>query len=207
MIQHVISHFLIIANGPFDYDATQFFAKDHTIIAVDGGSNYLQEITPHYVLGDFDSINSDLKKKYEHLSIHTPDQEKSDLEKALDFAKSKNATKIVVLAALGGDRLDHHIGNLSLLKQYYDKDCPIFLMSNKQTVLFLKDETVEIAVPINEHCGFVGFPKAKVTTVGLKWDVQDWETELGNKVSISNLTNSSALKVTVQGELLLIYPK
>ena len=56
------------------------------IIAIDGAANILMEneITPDVAIGDFDSIDSSHKDNISTI-VNTEDQNKTDLEKTLDW--------------------------------------------------------------------------------------------------------------------------
>jgi thiamine pyrophosphokinase len=199
--------FLIIANGPHDpQNAKKTFSA--TLIALDGAANHLNEHPPHFIIGDLDSLDLNVRKKFESLNVpilQLPDQERTDLEKALLFAKSKEAKEIFIISALFGERLDHHLANLNLLKKYYDKDCPLIFLHQNQVLRFLKDENFKFSGEKGSFCGFFGFPKGIVTTEGLKWDVSSFEVEAGKQFSSSNEILTSPIKIKVEGEILLVY--
>lgn len=204
-----LNDFLIIANAPYDHERVQALAPHKTIIVLDGAANHLRDLVPHYILGDFDSILPKTEKKYRELQvsfIHLHDQEHSDLEKAIIFAKEKGAKRILITSALGGERTDHTLSNLSLLKALYSKECAIQIYTSKEIICFLKDETFHFSGSIGAPCAFFGWPKATVSSSGLVWDVKKWNTEIGGKVSSSNRLKTPHVEIKVAGELLLIYP-
>lgn len=43
---------------------------------------------------------------------------------------------------------------------------------------------------------------AKITTKGLKWDVEDWETSFGGQVSTSNMVLEAEVTVTTNADVL-----
>ncbi len=81
----------LVVNGTFPKDSNivDQIRFSEVIIATDGAANSLlkNNITPHYVVGDLDSIDSGTQDNVKH-TINTPDQSKTDLEKALDENKS-----------------------------------------------------------------------------------------------------------------------
>lgn len=47
----------------------------------------------------------------------------------------------------------------------------------------------------------VGMP-AKITTKGLKWDVENWDTRFGGQLSTSNLVREAEVTVTTSADVL-----
>ena len=83
----------LVVNGTFPKDSNivDQIRSSEVIIATDGAANSLlkNNITPHYVVGDLDSIDSDTQDSVKH-TINTPDQSKTDLEKALEWCVDNN---------------------------------------------------------------------------------------------------------------------
>ncbi|MDR3624669.1 MAG: thiamine diphosphokinase [Chlamydiales bacterium] len=198
---------LIIANGPYNDSIVHSLAPNKTIIALDGAANNLLNITPHYILGDFDSINPSIKNKYEKLNvlfILAEDQNYTDLEKAILFSKKNGATHISICCADGGTRSDHSLATLAFLKKYYSKECEITLHTECELIQFLQNETFSFSGQIGDPCAFFGWPSAVVTTTGLLWNVNAWKTEIGLNASICNELKEPVVSLYVEGNLLLI---
>ena len=106
----------IIANGPAPTKKilTQFLNDIDIIIAADGGANTCRKLglKPDYIVGDLDSVlDSTLQLFNEASVIRMEDQDFSDMQKALTFAKGLNPKKIKIFAAFG-ERSDHTFSNL-----------------------------------------------------------------------------------------------
>lgn len=201
--------FLIIANGPYQEHVVKALAPNKVVIVLDGAANHLNDLIPDFILGDFDSISNFSIQKFTSLKvplIYAEDQDYTDLEKAIFFAKANGAKAIFICCALGGNRTDHSLGNLSLLKKNYAKDCQITLHTNKEILCFLKDEKFQFEGEVGAQCAFFGWPLAHVSTSGLVWDVSNWKTEIGDAVSFCNKLKKSKVEIDVTGDLLLIYP-
>ena len=116
---------VIIANGE---EIKQEIIKneltdDPIIIAADGGLLLCRKlnILPHYILGDFDSIPVKIIEEYKSSKlIPRPNQNFTDLQKALEFASSINPMKITIFAATG-KRTDHAFANLLIFASYKGK--------------------------------------------------------------------------------------
>ena len=82
-------------------------------------------ITPHYVVGDLDSIDSATQDSIEH-AINIPDQSKTDLEKALEWCTDNNYLSLSIFG-ISGKSEDHFLGNFFTINEFVDKiQCVIY---------------------------------------------------------------------------------
>ena len=118
MIQEPV---VILANGDFPSHKEPLFILENasTIICCDGSVNKLIKngIEPHYILGDMDSIDDNLKNKYLERIIELPDQNENDLRKAITWAQDQGVEQALILGATG-KRDDHSLANIFTLLQY-----------------------------------------------------------------------------------------
>src|SRR5438876_7039445 len=109
---------LIVAHGePPSRDLLdRLIADSDLVIATDGAANGLipAGITPHIVLGDFDSLDSKLPDSHPEIQfVSAASQEASDLDKAVAHALELGAVTVTITGA-GGGRIDHTLANVSL---------------------------------------------------------------------------------------------
>jgi len=111
---------VIVAGGePHPADRAQLADAD-LLVAADAGAHWLmdQGLTPDLIVGDMDSISPDLLAQLEARGVaierHPTDKDASDVELALDRAVAAGADELVLIGALGGERLDHELANLML---------------------------------------------------------------------------------------------
>src|SRR5947208_9964167 len=94
---------------------------DDFIVAADGGAFALErwKVLPHLVVGDMDSLGQAGVERLARQGIAVAkfpaNKDESDLELAVTQAIGAGAQEIVLLGALGGERLDHEAANLLLL--------------------------------------------------------------------------------------------
>ncbi|HLA65854.1 MAG TPA: thiamine diphosphokinase [Candidatus Saccharimonadales bacterium] len=112
---------VIVAGGePLPADKAQLVGAD-LLVAADAGARWLieAEATPDLLVGDLDSIPADVLAELEAAGIpieqHARDKDASDAELAVDRAVAGGADQVVMIGALGGERLDHELANLLLL--------------------------------------------------------------------------------------------
>lgn len=91
------------------------------IICCDASVLKLQGVSPHYIVGDMDTLDAAGKEKYKDLIRESRCQETNDQTKAFSFAlglvPEGSSAGIHILGNTGG-REDHTLGNISLLMEY-----------------------------------------------------------------------------------------
>ena len=138
---------LIIANGKFPPKSiVKHFINQgfSTIICADGGANSARKlcITPDFIIGDLDSIESDTIKHFKNKSviIQYKRQNDTDVEKCLKFAIKKKIDEVILLGVTG-DRLDHTICNLGIVIKFFDK-IRISLVAEKSFLIPINKTTI-----------------------------------------------------------------
>ena len=112
----------VILNGQIPINNTlinQIKNSDY-IIAVDGSANKLfdLEIIPDVIIGDLDSFQNINDKNIE--LVETPDQNKTDFRKTLEWCVEKNILDISIFG-ISGESEDHFLGNCYTLSDFGDK--------------------------------------------------------------------------------------
>ena len=204
------TQWLIIANGdPLEKDKIKALTENKSIIALDGALTQCLEcdIIPDIVIGDFDSLDIDLVetfKDHHHITfIKNNCQNTTDLDKALSYLFKINAEDITIAHATGR-RLDHSLYNLRLLKKFHETFKYLKVITSREKAYFLKDQNCKLSGPINQAVALLSFPKAIINSVGLKYDMQDYELNFSFNESTSNSLGKTIASIEVQGEALLL---
>ena len=121
---------VIICDGQFpktEYPRYLIGSADFTICCDGALTKYLrasksifgEERTPNLVIGDMDTLSPAMQKKYAGIIVKENEQEHNDQTKAVRWAISNipELARVYIIGATGG-RLDHTIGNASLLMEY-----------------------------------------------------------------------------------------
>jgi thiamine pyrophosphokinase len=112
---------VILADGSFpESEIPLSFLKNATrIVCCDGASRALDDAgyEPYAIVGDCDSIDEALTKRYADRIFRLDDQETNDLTKAVRWCHERGFTDMVILGGTG-KREDHTLGNISLLAEY-----------------------------------------------------------------------------------------
>ncbi|UQD57531.1 thiamine diphosphokinase [Flavobacterium sp. K5-23] len=135
---------LIIANGAACSSELldQLLEWSPLVIVLDSAVERVFElgIKIDVLLGDFDrgfDANYYKEKQYPLEVVHTPDQSKTDLEKAFDYLFERNIPAVNVIWATG-KRTDHTITNLTNIVRYREKLKIVILDDHSKVFLLPK---------------------------------------------------------------------
>ena len=113
----------ILADGNYpaaEYPLGLLLSAD-IVICCDASVLKLKGRTPHYIVGDIDSLPQEYKETYKDIIRQSSCQETNDQTKAfsfeLGFVPAGQEANIHILGNTGG-REDHTLGNISLLMEY-----------------------------------------------------------------------------------------
>lgn len=160
------------------------------------------------IIGDLDSLSSEACLYFKNGSssptktevIHRPDQDSTDFAKAVDYVRERHGLPLDIVAVGGlGGRVDQGLSQLHHLQLY--QQCPrysegrMYLYNTENLTFVLKAGRHEIRVREDDQSEDVfekwvgilpvGEP-SQITTKGLEWDVTDWQTKFGGRISTSN---------------------
>jgi thiamine pyrophosphokinase len=160
-------------------------------------------LIPEILTGDFDSVRLDaIRSNYPELQvISTPDQDQSDLEKAVAVACDLGAEAITVIGAAGG-RMDHTLANTALLMS---ATIPISLADDFGTVRAIccdrREGSVDAGALLETSEGdtvsLITFDMGtSVTVTGVHWPLNRFHLQPGTR-GVSNVALASSVAVTV----------
>ena len=165
---------VIVGNGEFPSHPIPLnhLKNAGTIICTDGSADQLMKhnVTPNAIIGDMDSTK--LKKDdFKGVWISSPNQNKTDLQKTLDWCIVNNLNDMFILGAMG-KREDHRLGNLHVLAEYSSKIditfvsnfAVIYSFKGKRTFSSLKGQQISIVAIENV---------TSISTVGLKYELNN----------------------------------
>lgn len=207
-----MSRIIIFANGELpDLDkARAILRDDDTILCADGGTRHASslDLKPALVIGDMDSADSALLKKFQAdgvaIELHPRDKNETDLELAIAKAVELAPREIVILAALGG-RMDQTLANIALLSNLQLSTFNLRLDDGVEEILFCRDQ-----VQVEGRSGDIvsllpwGGAVTGVQTENLKWELHN-ETLYPEKTrGISNEMTGDVANIKISSGLLLI---
>jgi thiamine pyrophosphokinase len=199
---------VVVANAPLSWTEplVRLAHSAELLIAADGGANHLARIgvRPDAVVGDLDSIRSGVRAWVgEERIVSRPDQERTDLDKALAWAVEERGARAVVVIAGTGGRPDHAVENLALLARWAGR-----------AEVELRDDATRI-VPVLAEAAFETAPGVTVSllpvgrcervwTEGLRWPLAGEPLDLRERTGVSNQAVDGRFSVRVEGGALLV---
>lgn len=202
---------LIIANGEeCSHELMgQLLEWQPTVMVLDGA---LDRVLPlgikvDIVLGDFDrlkNIDEKLEGQQPVEVVHTPDQNKTDLEKGIDYLIAKGYPAVNIVWATGL-RADHSIANITNIVKYkteinivmWDNNSKIFPINKSFEKWYAKGTPISL-IPVGEATG--------IKTEGLLYNLNSESLSLGVRIGNSNEAEKDGIvKIEYSGgELILM---
>jgi len=177
--------------------------SDAVVIAADGGYQdcLRREITPHYVVGDFDSLG------YVPCGAQQVPAQKdfTDGEMAVNLALRLGATEIDIYGG-GGKREDHFYGNLQLLYAAHKKG--VFArMITSETAMFVCEKGFSLSLPIGTTLSVAPFGGDLHihSSKGFAYAADDLAIPLGSTRGISNLTREKDVAMTFSQGVAVVF--
>jgi thiamine pyrophosphokinase len=202
---------LIIANGAQCSNELlgQLLEWSPLVIVLDSAIDRVLElnIKVDVLLGDFDdNFNPEIyaAKQFPLEIVHTPDQNKTDLEKAFDYLIAKGHKAVNVVWATG-KRADHTITNITNIVAYrnelkiviLDDHSKVFLLPKRYEKWYTANTIVSL-IPIGNVSGII--------TENLFYSLTNEELTIGYRTGSSNhVTQDGIVKIEhTNGDLLLM---
>ena len=211
---------IILANGDTgsrgDLDRTWpgWARDDALVIAADGGARNADRLSLHIDrwVGDGDSLGDEgvaelIARGIPVLRVPT-DKDESDTELAVTEAAGLGATEIVVLGALGGNRVDHALANVTLLAHPLLVGLDVRLLAPDARVrLVVGPASMAVGGRIGDLVTLLplGEDGHDVTTTGLRYPLRGETLSSGRSRGLSNVRTSSEASVAIRrGRLLVV---
>jgi thiamine pyrophosphokinase len=202
---------LIIANGASCSEDLlgQLLEWSPLVIVLDSAIERVVnlKIKVDVLLGDFDrNFDADFYRtnQFPIEIVHTPDQNKTDLEKAFDYLITRKIPAVNVVWATG-KRADHTITNLTNIVRYrnllkiviLDDHSKVYLLDNKFQKWYPKNTIISL-IPIGKVTG--------ISTENLYYPLSNEDLNIGYKSGSSNHVYEDGLvKIEhVEGDLLMM---
>ena len=183
------------------------------VIAADGGARHAPALglTIDRWVGDGDSLGEAGLAEIAALGIpidrFPPDKDESDAELAVLDAVAHRATRLAIVGALGGPRLDHALANLALLALPELAGCDARLIAADARVRLLAGPgEVGLEGRVGDVVSLlpVGGDAIGVSTDGLRFPLRDEPLREGRSRGLSNVRLQPAAIVALRAGRLLI---
>jgi thiamine pyrophosphokinase len=204
---------IVVAGGDAAAKDAVLLSGADTVIAADSGAHWLDawRIPPDLVIGDMDSIDPSLLERLIAQGIeverHPADKDASDVELAVSRGVANGADDVVLLGALGGERVDHELANLLLLLDRRWDGIDVRAVKGDTTVRALRGEArVELAGLAGDLVSLLplGSDATRVRTVGLRYQLDGETLQSGRSRGLSNVIEKAPASVSLEGGALLV---
>ncbi len=174
------------------------------IIAVDQAVNslYKQRIKIDLAVGDFDSLNN--HSMLINLNVVRLNQIKdvTDTHQALVEATKVNPDELYLIGGIGGERIEHFMIHTMFFNEF-----PKMILKDENSTLFLLEKGVH-ELSGKEFHTFIGYPKAVISLVGFKYNLNEYRLLPYDPLCISNEINETLGYVHVhEGKVLVVVSK
>ena len=202
---------VILANGSFPRRKCllETLRAAARIVCCDGAASALLRagLEPDLVVGDLDSLDPALKKRFGKRLVHESEQETNDLSKAFRACMARGWKSIVILGA-GGRREDHLLGNASLLPLFAAAGADVRMETDYGTFLPVL-KSASFRRPAGTKVSIFSFhPEMPVTASGLKYPLDKLRLPFWWCGTL-NETNAPEFSLAFDGRapLLLYFPR
>ena len=185
--------------------------QDARIIAADSGMQHAEilGLTPELWVGDFDSSNAQLQRKYENIPRQSFDVEKdaTDGELAIAEALRRGASQLVLVGGFGG-QFDHTLAHAGFLLALAKRGMNIFMTSGHEEAHALVGQLELDDLAFGTRLSIAPFADLRgLTLSGVKWPLTKRDVPLGSALTLSNIiTGTVRMNVLGGAALVLTYP-
>ena len=182
--------------------------EEDYVIAADGGLRHTEKlnITPHAVLGDFDSLGF----TPEGANVFPVEKDDTDAMLAVRQGLSLGYREFLLYGALDGPRLDHAVANFQTLQFLADHGAVGCLVGKDTLVTVVKNSAIRFPQggegTISVFC--LGSDAQGVDIRGLYYPLEKGRLTAGFPLGVSNHFTRTPAEISVeQGSLLVLWDR
>lgn len=220
-----MKHIVIISGGSLNPAFVKQYMKSLSydrLFVADKGLEYAKilELVPDYIVGDFDTVDTDILKVYEQkaeqsgyivVERHPARKDETDTELAVWKAMEEGAERITLFGATG-TRLDHVFANVGLLKQTVERNVEMFIVDETNRIRIIDGQCrpecyirkkqrfgtyLSLIALTDEVCG--------VTLQGLEYPLRNATVYRGSSRTVSNQIAEDRACISIKkGQLLVM---
>ena len=208
--------FLIVSGGSLNKEfVTKVVGqgKYDRILAADSGMNalYAAAVTPDIIIGDFDSADEKILRFFQQnkaidFCTLNPEKDDTDTEFAIRESIRRGADSITIIGGTG-TRLDHVLGNISLLGIGLEEQVSMELLDEHNRIRMIQDAlTLEKETQYGKYVSLIpyGGDVQGVTLRGFKYPLSDYTMGGFNSLGISNEIVDNRAEIRFRSGILLV---
>lgn len=161
------------------------------VIAADSGIRHAEALglAPELWTGDFDSVTDLMRTRHPDIPTETypADKDLTDGEIAIEAAKARGASELLLIGAFGGSRADHAFLHLAAAVRLEEAGLPCLLSSGNQEGKALLPGKARFDYPAGTLFSVLAFSDlAGLTLSGVKWPLDRRAVPFGSSLTLSN---------------------
>lgn len=201
---------VILANGvpPDPAALRRAIAASRLFVCADGGANVARDygLVPDAIVGDLDSISAESLAHFQGVPIiHDADTERTDTEKAIEYALGRLPLEEITLFGATAGRIDHVIGHVGLLRKFEGRTRVVLEDSHGRTFLARGDTRIDAPPGTTVSFFALAGPAEGVTTENLRYPLRERTLSLGKQDAVSNVVEAAPAWIRIRhGELVVI---
>lgn len=181
------------------------------LICADSGANclYKYNLKPDILLGDFDSIDSEVLEYYKNNCVNVlkypKEKDFTDTELALSEALKFNINEVVFLGCTG-TRLDHLFGNMGLLLRCVKKGIKACIKDDNN-IIFIIDKTSTLNGEEGEMFSIQAYMNEvkNLSIEGAKYPLNGYNLKFGDPRTVSNEFLGGSVKISFEKGYVIIF--
>ena len=181
---------------------------EEVVIAADKGYEFALKhgIIPEIVIGDFDSSTMPTNLNVLKLNV---EKNETDGQEALAYAIKKGYDEIAIYGISGG-RLDHEMGNLSLLKSGEEQGISIIGKEDDVALYFQSKGKCAVKTQKGKEFSIITFMEDSIISngIGVKYPIDNLHlssNSLGRAISNVAIEDEISFEVLEGGVLIFLY--
>jgi len=208
--------FLIVSGGSLNKEfVTKVVGQGRydRILAADSGMNalYAAAVTPDIIIGDFDSADEKIlaffqQNKAIDFCTLNPEKDDTDTEFAIRESIRRGADSITIIGGTG-TRLDHVLGNISLLGIGLEEQVSMELLDEHNRIRMIQDTLIlEKEIQYGKYVSLIpyGGDVQGITLRGFKYPLSDYTMGGFNSLGISNEIVDNRAEIHFRSGILLV---
>lgn len=194
---------VIFSGGKTDIEFAEAYLRKYnfdTVVCADSGLNAAYELGMRvdYIMGDFDSVSSDILDMYMAKKMETSKnaefvrypakKDATDTELVLDYVLENNPTSIVIIGATGG-RIDHLLANIGILLKALKKGIETYIIDSFNKLYLIDGKTkLHRDDTWNKYISFYPYTDEvkNLRISGLKYELDGFDIKKGSSRTVSN---------------------
>lgn len=207
---------LIVAGGDINIKDLAIKCKNHyeqNMIAVDRGLDVLYQlhIIPNHVVGDFDSVSTEILEFYQNqpqviFHKYKPEKDNTDTDIALKLAIELNSSNICMMGALG-KRMDHAISNIHILKDALEAKIPCQILDTHNRIYLIEDKiTIHKNKAYGKYISLIPLTSIVegLTLTGFKYPLNNASLSIGKSLGVSNEIIEDTANIEFKNGILIV---